>query len=121
KEMGYDLADPTAAARLMQDPDALSKVTDSAHMYALVVAAFDGASGGVAGKQLSRSVVGNLVLQTAVQMAAGGGGEALGRALSDRKVNMVEVVMEMLAELPGGVVEVGAARGGIAVNTGRLS
>ena len=111
RSSGVSLDTPEAAMELLDDPELLQAAFDKAGARATIIAVMDAMSGGVAGTQLARSPLGDLVLQTMVQAAAGGGGEALAQvATGEEELQWADIIVEALAELvqtPGEVAVVG--------------
>lgn len=106
REMGYDLSKREDIIRLVNDPDARMLWSDRATAYAVTVAAIDTLSGGIAGKQLAKTPMGDVVVQALVQAVMGSGGEVLGRLAADLKMDPLEIVLEGLAEMITAPVEV---------------
>lgn len=76
----------------------------------LIVGALDALSGGVAGKTLMKSPVGEAIAQSAAQALFGGGGEALAQLAVDGQLDWGAVLIEGLAEFvtaPAEMVSVG--------------
>lgn len=117
-ENGIDIKDPQAVTAAMQDPKLVKKVGDAAAAHALVVGAFDAASGGLAGKSLVPSRVfakspiareiTNIGLQIPVQGTLGAAGEAGGQILAGQKLDAGNILAEFVGESFGAPVDVAA-------------
>lgn len=106
QEAGYDLSDPEQRAALVADPEVRRRLRDRAFTYGAVVGLVDAASGGVAGSVLARTPAGEMAMQALAQAVMGSGGEALGQLASGQDVNMVEIMVEGIAELATAPIEV---------------
>lgn len=113
REGGYDLSDPAHRAALVGDPEFRRLTRDRAFAYGATVGLMDGLSGGLAGTQLVKSVAGDMVLQSFAQAAMGSSGEALALLASGQQLNMVDVIVEGLAEFATAPLEVAGVGGGI--------
>lgn len=111
REAGYDLTDPGQRAALVADPALRQLLRDRAFAYGAVVGLVDAASGGVASRTFTSSPAGELVLQAVTQAVMGGGGEALGQLASGQDLNMVEIMVEGLAEFATAPVEIAGVGG----------
>ncbi|MSX01584.1 MAG: hypothetical protein F2813_00310 [Actinobacteria bacterium] len=107
REAGHDLSTPEGALAAIRDPNLLAAAQQRGLTYGLFVGAVDAISGGVAGEALSKSPLASMLLQTfLVQPAFGAGGEALGQTASGQSLNVVEVLIEAMAEIASAPVEV---------------
>lgn len=111
REAGYDLADPEQRAALVNDPEMRLLLRDRAFAYGAVVGMFDAASGGVASRTFVNNPVGELVLQSMAQSLMGGGGEAFAQMASGQDLNMVEIMVEGLAEFATAPIEAAGVGG----------
>lgn len=111
RDAGYDLTDPAQRAALVNDPAFRRQLRDNAFAYGAVVGLMDAASGGVAGRTLAQSPVGNMALQSITQALMGGSGEALALLASGQDINMVDVLVEGLAEFATAPIEVAGVGG----------
>ena len=110
-EQGIDLSDPTQAMAAMLNHDLMAEAQRRGVAKGLVVAAFDALSGGIAGKALVDSAVGDIVTQGIVQASLGASGEGLGEFAASGEVNGAEILLEGLIELAGTPIEVGGVAG----------
>jgi len=111
-DAGIDLSSPEGVQKLLDDPQFYDRLRDKSFRYGAVVGVFDGLSMGVAGKALSQSPVGNMVLQLFAQGTAGGAGELFGRLAAGEEINWTEVLLEAMAETITAPLEVTAMAGG---------
>ena len=110
-EEGVDPRNSDSMQALLRDPEALNRVMDKASAFAMGPAVFDTLATLVAGVPLAASPVRNVLGQTTVQGLAGGTGEAAGQVMAEGDVtSWGEVLIEGLAETPGGIVETMLAR-----------
>lgn len=116
-EMGIDLADTEAARKAMATPEFRERM-QAKGAKAAVIGMFDGLTAGVAGVMLAPAKVAgralskgqragtNIAAQTGVQGAGGGAGEALGATAAGEDISPGAVLSEIIAEMPGGAVDV---------------
>ena len=122
QESGHDISTPEGAAAALADEDLVNRAVARGQMRGLVIGALDGLSGGLAGKALANSSVGNFLLQGIAQAGIGGGGEALAQIAVGDEVNIAEVMIEALAEFvtsPAEVAVIGGRR--FSESVGRFS
>ena len=105
-ERGIDLTTPEGIDAALADPGLFQEAVDRGLAKGLVVALVDAASGGVAGKALARSPVGDMVAQAGVQAFSGALGEGLGSLAAGLEVSGVDLLLEAFAELVTTPVEV---------------
>ena len=105
-DKGYDLTNPEHRAAFIADPEVRRNMRDRAFAYGAVVGLLDAVSGKIAGTALAKSPMGDLVLQSMTQAALGSSGEALGLLASDQPLNMVDIIVEGLAEFTTAPIEV---------------
>lgn len=110
KEKGHDPTTPEGMRAALADAVVMAEARERGYTRGLIIGALDALSGGVAGYTLTNSRLGNIALQTLVQAAAGGGGEALAQYATDGRVDIRDVIVEALAEVGGAVVEVPGMR-----------
>lgn len=107
REAGHDLTTPEGALAVIRDPELMAEAQQRGLTYGVFVGVVDAISGGVAGEVLSKSPLANMLLQTFLtQPAFGAGGEALGQVASGQPLNMVEVLIEAMAEVVSAPLEV---------------
>ena len=106
RDAGYDMTDPVQRAQIVSDPIFRRQMRDRAFAYGAVVGLMDAASGGVASRTMVGNAAGEMVLQAITQGVMGGSGEALASLASGQDINMVEVLVEVLAEVATGPLEV---------------
>lgn len=111
REAGYDLNDPEQRAALVNDPEMRQLLRDRAFAYGAVVGMFDAASGGVASRTFVNNPAGELMLQSMAQSLMGGGGEAFAQLASGQDLNMVEIMVEGLAEFATAPIEAAGVGG----------
>lgn len=110
-DSGLDLTTPEGAAAALADEGLMRKAQERGELRGLIIGALDGLSGGIAGKMLARSEIGNLLLQGFAQAGFGAGGEALAQVATGEEINIAEVLIEGLAEFVTAPVEVVAIGG----------
>lgn len=106
-ERGIDISTPEGAMAAVTDPDLMREAAERGEIRGLIIGALDTISGGVAGETLARNPVLNMVLQSLVQAAFGGGGEAAAQVASGQQFNISDVLIEGLAEFVTAPIEVG--------------
>lgn len=109
---GHDISTREGVQRLLSDPGLYDRLRDKTFRYGAVIGIFDGLSMNIAGRALSSSPAGNMLLQTMAQGTAGGLGELFGRMAAGEEIVWTEVFLEALAEVVTTPVEVGAMAGG---------
>lgn len=110
-EHNIDVSTPEGAAAALSDPNLMREAARRGLMRGFIIGAMDGLSGGLAGQQLARSELGNVVLQSIAQAAMGAAGEAGGQLASGQEFNLYEVIIEGLAEFVTGPIEVAGVGG----------
>lgn len=116
EKKGVDASNPTAIRALLEDPKFLAEARERGLKRGIPVAAFDALSAGFAGRFIRaldkagtgvsrKAAVKAGAKEAGVQVGAGMAGEATGQALVG-EVKPLDVFIEGLAELPGGVAEV---------------
>jgi hypothetical protein len=106
-ERGIDISTPEGALAAVTDPDLMREAAERGEIRGLIIGALDTISGGVAGETLARNPVLNMVLQSLVQAAFGGGGEAAAQVASGQQFSISDVLIEGLAEFVTAPIEVG--------------
>lgn len=106
-DRGFDISTREGVQKFLKDPAVVEAMRDKAKAYGIVVGLFDAGSLGVAGKALTQSPAGNLLLQGLAQSGMGGAGELFGRLAAGEKINWTEVYMEAIAELVTTPIEIG--------------
>jgi hypothetical protein len=118
EKKGVSTSDPVAVRALLEDPKFLAEARERGLKRGIPVAAFDALSAGFAGRFIRalekgtgtvsrKAAVKAGAKEAGVQVGAGMAGEAGGQALTG-EVKPLDVFIEGLAELPGGVAEVAA-------------
>lgn len=110
---GVDILNKESLIKAFSDEKKMAKIRNTAAKYGIPILAFDAATAGLAGKlaagaigkSLSKKLLAGLG-ETGIQVGGGMGGEFTGQLASGKKVNLDEIIMEGLAEVPGGAVEV---------------
>lgn len=113
QERGIDISTPQGAMAAVTNPDLMREAAERGEIRGIIIGALDTISGGVAGEALARSPILNLALQSMVQAAFGGGGEAAAQVASGQELNVSDVLIEAMAEFvtaPLDVASVAAAR-----------
>jgi hypothetical protein len=124
-ENGVDVSNKESLIKAFSDETKMAKIRNTAAKYGVPILIFDAATAGLAGKlaagaigkSLSKKLLAGLG-ETGIQIAGGSGGELSGQLASGKKVNWDEIVVEGLAEVPGGASEVAA---GIAIERSKSS
>ena len=124
-ENGVDVSNKESLIKAFSDETKMAKIRNTAAKYGVPILIFDAATAGLAGKlaagaigkSLSKKILAGLG-ETGIQIAGGSGGELSGQLASGKKVNWDEIVVEGLAEVPGGASEVAA---GIAIERSKSS
>lgn len=106
-ERGLDISTPEGAMAAISDPDLMRDAAERGEIRGLIIGALDTISGGVAGETLNSNPVLNLMLQSLVQSAFGGGGEAAAQVAAGQQLNIADVLIEGLAEFVTAPIEVG--------------
>ena len=124
-ENGVDVSDKESLIKAFSDEKKMAKIRDTAAKYGVPILAFDIATAGLAGKFLSGAMGKSLskkllagLGETGIQIAGGSGGELAGQISSGKKINWDEIVLEGLAEVPGGISEVAT---GIAIERNKTA
>jgi hypothetical protein len=118
EKKGVSASDPVAVRALLEDPKFLAEARERGLKRGIPVAVFDALSAGFAGRFVRALNKGTGVVsrkaavkagakEAGVQVGSGMAGEAGGQALTG-EVKPLDVFIEGLAELPGGVAEVAA-------------
>lgn len=110
---GVDISNKESLIKAFSDENKMAKIRNTAAKYGIPILVFDAVTAGLAGKfaagaigkSLSRKLLAGLG-ETGIQIGGGMGGEFTGQLASGKKVNWDDVVMEGLAEVPGGAAEV---------------
>ncbi|QND53457.1 hypothetical protein HB779_17350 [Phyllobacterium sp. 628] len=108
---GIDISTPEGAAKVISDPALMQEAAQRGAIRGLIVGAMDGLSGGVAGKELAASPIGDMVLQSVTQAFMGGAGEAGAQMATNGSVDMRDVIIEALAEFVTAPVEAAGVGG----------
>lgn len=129
-ESGLNPASAADIEKAFNDPAIMSKAREKATKRGLAVATFDGLTAGIAGRFMKpalgkveiakeinggslkglgagRVLAGAAVKEAGVQAGGGMAGEAVAQGITDGKLNYSDILLEGLAEVPGGAVEVG--------------
>lgn len=106
RSKGIDVSTPEGASAVISNPALMKEAADRGLMRGTIIGVLDGLSGGIAGKTLAKSQMGNFAVQALVQAAMGGGGEGLAQLATDGKVDMRQVLVEAFAEFVTSPIEV---------------
>ena len=115
---GFDLSNKEDVIRFLSDPEMIAAAEQHGFKRGAIIGAFDAVSGGIAGRQILKGPLRNLLAQFFVQAGLGGGGEAAAQLATDGSVDWGDVVLEALAEFAGAPVEV-VGVGGAYLNDGQ--
>lgn len=109
---GYDLTTPEGALAALNDTGLLDRAVKKGNARALVIGIMDGMSGGVAGKALMQSPVGNVIAQGLAQAVMAGAGEAAGQFASEGRITSIpDILVEAMADMVTAPAEIGAVAG----------
>ena len=111
QEKGVDFSDPQAAYAILQNPEIMREAQQRGLTRGLIIGLLDGISGGVAGQTLSKSPIGNMLLQGLTQAALGSGGEALAQSANGDTLQWADIIIEGLAELATAPLEIAGVGG----------
>jgi hypothetical protein len=114
EKKGIDPSDTLAVRNALEDPAFLAEARERGLKRGIPVAAFDALSAGFAGRFIRtlekaagvKSVAKATTKEAGVQVGSGMAGEAVGQAATG-ETKPLDVFIEGLAELPGGVAEAG--------------
>lgn len=106
QERGIDISTPEGAMAAVSDPELMAEAAKNGTIRGVIIGALDAISGGVAGETLSRSPIMNLVLQSLIQSAFGGGGEAAAQVATGSELNVADVMIEAMAEFVTAPIDV---------------
>jgi hypothetical protein len=118
EQAGVPLSDPQALSAALQDPQRIQVAREFAQRKAVPVAIFDGASAVIGGRMFGGGKVasamtrlGQGLAETFTQGAMGAAGEASGQlAQSGQITSGRSILAEGVAELPTGLIEIGAGQ-----------
>lgn len=105
-EQGVSLATPEEAMAVIQNADLMRAAQERGLTRGVIIGVMDAISGGVAGKTLAKSPIGDVILQGIAQVGFGAGGEALAQVGAGQQVSWRDIVIEGLAELATAPIEV---------------
>jgi hypothetical protein len=105
-EMRVKLETPEDAAAVLQNAEIMKAARERGLSRGLVIGMMDAISGGVAGKQLAKSPIGDMIAQGIAQIGFGAGGEAAGQIAAGQQVSWKDIVIEGLAELATAPIEI---------------
>ena len=109
---GHDLTTPEGALAALNDKGLLDRAKQKGNARALVIGIMDGMSGGVAGKALMQSPVGNVIAQGLAQAVMAGAGEAAGQFASEGRITSIpDILVEAMADMVTAPAEIGAVAG----------
>lgn len=112
-----DPTSPEQVLGVLQNPEMMTKAYDQMIKHGLAVGAIDGLTSLLGVKGAGSSIVGNFVkegvgkaaaeaaVNTGIEAVGGAAGEALGQYWSSGTINLPEVYLEGLLEIPGSVPE----------------
>jgi hypothetical protein len=112
---GVDISNKDSLIKAFSDEKKMAKIRETATRYGIPILIFDAATAGIAGKlgagAIGKSLSKKLLAgagEAGIQMAGGASGELAAQLASGKKVNWDDIALEAIAEVPGGVTEVGA-------------
>lgn len=109
-----DPTDAYAVGQFLRDPQKMAAARDKAAKRGVAIGVFDALTAGVAGHFINnaRRSASSAVLRTGaeagVQLGGGAAGEATAQLLTEERLKWGDIIMEGLAEVPTGAVEVHA-------------
>ncbi|MCU1141609.1 hypothetical protein [Stenotrophomonas maltophilia] len=109
-----DPTDAYAVAQFLRDPQKMAAARDKAAKRGVAIGVFDALTAGVAGHFINnaRRSASSAILRTGaeagVQLGGGAAGEATAQLLTEERLKWGDIIMEGLAEVPTGAVEVHA-------------
>ena len=112
-ENGVDISNKESLINAFSDEKKMAKIRSTAAKYGVPILVFDALTAGFAGKfasgavgkSLSKKLLAGLG-ETGLQITGGSGGELAAQVASGKKVNWDDIIIEGIAEVPGGVIEV---------------
>jgi hypothetical protein len=118
EQAGVPLDNPEALSQALQDPQRMQLARDFAQRKAVPVAIFDGASAVIGGRMFGGGKVasamqrlGQGMAETFTQAAMGASGEASGQLAQSGQITSGRAILaEGVAEIPTGLVEIGAGQ-----------
>jgi hypothetical protein len=118
EQAGVPLDNPEALSQALQDPQRMQLARDFAQRKAVPVAIFDGASAVIGGRMFGGGKVasamqrlGQGMAETLTQAAMGASGEASGQLAQSGQITSGRAILaEGVAEIPTGLVEIGAGQ-----------
>jgi len=124
-ENGVDISNKESLINAFSDEAKMAKIRNTAAKYGVPILVFDALTAGLAGKLAAGAVgksLGKKLLaglgETGLQITGGSGGELAAQVASGKKVNWDEIIIEGIAEVPGGVTEVAT---GVAMERSKTS
>lgn len=109
-----DPTDAYAVGQFLRDPQKMAAARDKAVKRGVAIGVFDALTAGVAGHFINnaRRSASSAILRTGaeagVQLGGGAAGEATAQLLTEERLKWGDIIMEGLAEVPTGAVEVHA-------------
>ncbi|HAL21827.1 MAG TPA: hypothetical protein DCP40_03720, partial [Stenotrophomonas sp.] len=109
-----DPTDAYAVGQFLRDPQKMAAARDKAAKRGVAIGVFDALTAGVAGHFINnaRRSASSAILRTGaeagVQLGGGAAGEATAQLLTEERLKWGDIIMEGLAEIPTGAVEVHA-------------
>jgi len=109
-----DPTDAYAVGQFLRDPKKMAAARDKAAKRGVAIGVFDALTAGVAGHFINnaRRSASSAILRTGaeagVQLGGGAAGEATAQLLTEERLKWGDIIMEGLAEVPTGAVEVHA-------------
>ncbi|WP_423169672.1 hypothetical protein [Stenotrophomonas maltophilia] len=107
-----DPTDAYAVGQFLRDPQKMAAARDKAAKRGVAIGVFDALTAGVAGHFINnaRRSASSAILRTGaeagVQLGGGAAGEATAQLLTEERLKWGDIIMEGLAEVPTGAVEV---------------
>ena len=112
-ENGVDVSNKESLINAFSDETKMAKIRNTAAKYGVPILVFDAVTAGLAGKLAAGAIGKGLskkllagVGETGLQITGGSGGELAAQLASGKNVNWDDIIIEGLAEVPGGATEV---------------
>jgi hypothetical protein len=112
QDQGVDTTNPDELYKAFNDPKIIARAKDFATKRMIPILVFDAAAMGIAGNILkipTKTMLGTLTKasgELGVQMAGGGGGEAVAQLASGQPLNWAEIQIEALGEIGSAPIDI---------------
>ncbi|MDW9880482.1 hypothetical protein GOA90_25170 [Sinorhizobium meliloti] len=108
-EKGIDLGNANDVGRVLSEPELLKEANDRGVIRGGIIAAFDMASAGIAGRVLAGNPMVETIAQTIQQAISGSLGEYSARLAAGQEIDWNEIIAEGLAEVATAPIDMGVA------------